>query len=265
MTYDQKRDVLWLLDAGRRSPSRRTRRRTTPARRSSAGAVGFARRDKYMRFERGVSIVRGGRTISADAALAYLTDDENAVKALELRGNSRITMSGRRRRRAAGDGRARHEPRLTAATARRSSARCSRAAASSRWPAPAASRGGASPAETIDVDARRPDGAVTACSAAREQVQLTMPADKDTPERVDPVGRHGRHGRAGQGPDRRDVQQGRRVPRGARRTTAARRAFRDARRSCLTETAESTTRSSRAARRSRTARRRRPRPTRGIR
>jgi lipopolysaccharide transport protein LptA len=40
-----------------------------------------------------MNVVRGDRTISADTAMAYLTDDGKAIKSLELRGNSRIAMA----------------------------------------------------------------------------------------------------------------------------------------------------------------------------
>ena len=91
MTYDEQRDVLWLLKDVKItvSPDRKT---DDPGATIVSGTAGLARRDKYMRFEGGVSIVRAGRTIEAKSALAYLTDDGNAVKAMELRGDSRIAM-----------------------------------------------------------------------------------------------------------------------------------------------------------------------------
>lgn len=92
MTYDRKRDVLWLLDQAviDVAPDKKT---DDPGAKIVAGAFGYARRDKYMRFERTMNVVRGDRTISADTAMAYLTDDDKAIKSLELRGNSRIAMA----------------------------------------------------------------------------------------------------------------------------------------------------------------------------
>jgi LPS export ABC transporter protein LptC/lipopolysaccharide transport protein LptA len=92
MTYDKKRDVLWLLDQAviNVAPDKKTE---DPGAKILAGAFGYARREKYMRFERTVNVVRGDRTISGDTAMAYLTDDEKAIKSLELRGNSRIAMA----------------------------------------------------------------------------------------------------------------------------------------------------------------------------
>jgi lipopolysaccharide transport protein LptA len=92
MTYDRKRDVLWLLDQAviTVAPDKRT---DDPGAKINAGAFGYARRDRYMRFERTMNVVRGDRTISGDTAMAYLTDDDKAIKSLELRGNSRIGMA----------------------------------------------------------------------------------------------------------------------------------------------------------------------------
>ena len=92
MTYDRKRDVLWLLDQAAINVAA-DKKTDDPGAKIIAGAFGYARRDNYMRFERTMSVVRGDRTISADTAMAYLTEDGKAIKSLELRGNSRIGMA----------------------------------------------------------------------------------------------------------------------------------------------------------------------------
>jgi LPS export ABC transporter protein LptC len=92
MTYDRKRDVLWLLDQALINVAA-DKKTDDPGAKINAGAFGYARRDNYMRFERTMNVVRGDRTISADTAMAYLTDDGKAIKSLELRGNSRIAMA----------------------------------------------------------------------------------------------------------------------------------------------------------------------------
>lgn len=88
MTYDRNRDVLWLLDKAviRTQPDENGEGGAS----IDAGAAGFARADKYMRFERGVKMVQQGQTILADGAVAYLTPDEKHVRMLELRGSSRV-------------------------------------------------------------------------------------------------------------------------------------------------------------------------------
>ena len=57
----------------------------------TAGAFGDARRDRYMRFERGMKLVRPGQTIEADEAMVYLLPDRDEPDMIELRGNARIT------------------------------------------------------------------------------------------------------------------------------------------------------------------------------
>ncbi len=92
MTYDRKRDVLWLLDQAVINVAA-DKKTDDPGAKITAGAFGYARRDNYMRFERTMNVVRGDRTISADTGMAYLTEDGKAIKSLELRGNSRIAMA----------------------------------------------------------------------------------------------------------------------------------------------------------------------------
>ena len=93
LTYDKARDVLSLLD--------RVVIRTAPDEKGEggvdidAGTAGFARADKYMRFERGVTLVGQGQTIEADTAVAYLTPDEQRIQMLELRGRSSVKGASR--------------------------------------------------------------------------------------------------------------------------------------------------------------------------
>ena len=58
----------------------------------SAGTATFARRDKFVRFERDVRIQRGGQMIEADTAVANLSADENDRDA-GAADNARITTS----------------------------------------------------------------------------------------------------------------------------------------------------------------------------
>ena len=180
MTYDQKRDVLWLLDQVdiTVAPDKKT---NDPGAKITCGSVGFARREKYMRFERDVSIHRGGRTISADSVLAHLTDDEKKVKAWELRGNSHIAMSD------AADGGLQamgsKDMNLTNGPDGETIERALLAGASAIQMAGAGGKPGRRIAgNTLDVKLAD-DSTVTSLSA-RQQVQLTVPADKDTPARV---------------------------------------------------------------------------------
>ena len=91
MTYDKNLDVLVILDQAHVLIASDT---------SGSGATDItsptatvARRDKYLRFERGIKALRGGQVIEADNSLAHLKDDEEHIESIELRGNSRITES----------------------------------------------------------------------------------------------------------------------------------------------------------------------------
>jgi lipopolysaccharide export system protein LptA len=180
MTYDELRDVLWLLKDVKIvvAPDRKT---NDPGATIVSGSAGLARHDKYMRFEGGVSIVRAGRTIEAKSALAYLTDDGNSVKAMELRGDSRIAIKepspGGLQALAAPDMNLGFRP--DGETIQRALL----AGGGVIQMAGAAGKAGRRIAgKTIDV-ALGDQNEVTSL-AARDQVQLTIPADKDTPERT---------------------------------------------------------------------------------
>jgi LPS export ABC transporter protein LptC len=91
MTYDQRRDVMWLLDKARIQVA--PDKGKDPGLRLESGAAGLARRENYVRFDRGFTARRDAMTMNADAAMAYLSDDEERLESLELRGNSRIVMN----------------------------------------------------------------------------------------------------------------------------------------------------------------------------
>ena len=179
MTYDQKRDVLWLLEQAHVIVKADAKTKGTAD--ITAGSFGYARRDKYMRFERGCRALREGRIIEADTCTAFLTDDESKLKTLELRSNSRITTSGATegglQQMAARDMNISYGP--DGETIEHAVLLGTGAIQL------AGANGGAGrkiAGSMIDVQFA-PDGSLTAISA-REQVELVMPATKDTPERV---------------------------------------------------------------------------------
>ena len=57
----------------------------------TAGAFGFARRDRYMRFERTMHMDREGQIIDANEAVVHLFPDRDEPDLIELRGDSRVT------------------------------------------------------------------------------------------------------------------------------------------------------------------------------
>jgi lipopolysaccharide export system protein LptA len=87
-TFDEQRDTLWLLDQAvvRFAPEGASGPMDV-----AAGSAGFARRERYMRFERGVRMTRAGQIIEADESTAHLFPDRDEPDQIELRGNSRIT------------------------------------------------------------------------------------------------------------------------------------------------------------------------------
>jgi lipopolysaccharide export system protein LptA/lipopolysaccharide export system protein LptC len=87
--YDRGRDVLWLLDRVRVAFAADERGRG--AGNVEAGAAGFARRDRYFRFERRVRITRAGQVVEADTAVAYMAPDEDRIQTIELRGGARVS------------------------------------------------------------------------------------------------------------------------------------------------------------------------------
>lgn len=87
-TFDQQRNTLWLLDQANVhfAPDG-----TAGAMDVTAGAFGFARTDRYMRFERTVHMDREGQLIDAGEAVVHLFPDRDEPDLIELRGDSRVT------------------------------------------------------------------------------------------------------------------------------------------------------------------------------
>jgi lipopolysaccharide export system protein LptA len=181
MTYDRHRDVLWLLDKVviENQPDEQGQ----DAADIEAGAAGLARADKYMRFERGVRMVREGQTIEADGGVAYLTPDEKRVQMLELRGSSRVrgapsAAEGGLKNMAARD------MNLTYAEDGRTLQRALLSGNGSIDLAGGTGRAGRRlSGEFIDVGLS-PDGTVVTALLARDKVVLELFADKATPART---------------------------------------------------------------------------------
>ena len=90
-TFDEQRDMLTILDKadvhfapeGKEGPMDVT-----------AGAFTYARRDRFMRFERTMHMDRGGQLIDADDGTVKLYPDRDETDLVELRGNARVTGGG---------------------------------------------------------------------------------------------------------------------------------------------------------------------------
>jgi LPS export ABC transporter protein LptC/lipopolysaccharide transport protein LptA len=59
----------------------------------ASGALEFKRRERTLRFDRGMKATRAHEVLEADAAVAHLSDDEQRLEAVELREHSRITAT----------------------------------------------------------------------------------------------------------------------------------------------------------------------------
>jgi lipopolysaccharide export system protein LptA len=88
MTFDRNLDVLTILDQAVVHMVDDDGRGAADI---TCGAATFARRDKYRRFERSVRMTRGGQVLEADTVVATLSADEKRVETVDLRENSRIT------------------------------------------------------------------------------------------------------------------------------------------------------------------------------
>lgn len=90
MTYDNNQDVLVVLDQAHVKVTGRGGGGTTEI--TSATAT-LARRDRYVRFDQTIKALRAGQIIEADSAVAHLSEDEERLESVELRGHSRVTAS----------------------------------------------------------------------------------------------------------------------------------------------------------------------------
>jgi LPS export ABC transporter protein LptC len=91
MTWDKNSDIMTILDQAivHVAPDAKGAGATE----ITAGMAAFARRDRFIRFERTVRIQRSGQIIEAATAVAYLSEDEKRVDTIELHDQARITAA----------------------------------------------------------------------------------------------------------------------------------------------------------------------------
>ena len=87
MTYDKNTDVLTIVDTAH---VRMVDEGDNTTGEFAAGNATLARVENYLALDRVVHALRGEQTIDADRATARLTENEQAITAIELRGNSRV-------------------------------------------------------------------------------------------------------------------------------------------------------------------------------
>ncbi len=176
-TYDQNRDVLWLLDQAQVTIAED--KQGAGAMRGSAGSAGLARADHYLRLSKAAHVVAEERTIDADEITAFLTPDDEHVQVMELRGHSRITGSGRDVQSMSAD-----NIDLTYAADGRTlqNSRLMQNAVLQLPGDPGKRNGRRISASAIDLT-MAPDGRTVTNLNATEHVQVDLPADGDQPAR----------------------------------------------------------------------------------
>lgn len=91
MTYNQASDELSLADEARVTVNDGAGR---PQTEFTSGAATLARHQKYLALEGNVHALRGGEVLEADHGLARLSNNEESVTFIELRGNARVSGGG---------------------------------------------------------------------------------------------------------------------------------------------------------------------------
>jgi lipopolysaccharide export system protein LptA len=180
LTWDKTQDVLTILDQAVVAVAADDKGQGAVD--VTAGTASFARKAKYIRFDRLVRILRGPQIIEGDSAVAYLSDDENRIETFDLTGNARITvgkatvggleaLSGRSMNlKYAADGET-LEHALISDTA------------SIQLAGEAGTSGRQIAANILDISLA-PDGATPTALVGRGAVQLTFPPEPATPGRI---------------------------------------------------------------------------------
>jgi lipopolysaccharide transport protein LptA len=176
-TFDEQRDTLWILDQAivHLAPEG-----DAGAMDVTAGAFGYARRDRYLRFEKTMRMDREGQVTDANEATVHLYPDRDEPDMMELRGNSRVAGGkgmGVVRSMAARD------MNLDYAEDGRS---LQNATLAGRADIQLATKGGSAgqrlEGEYMDIGLE-PDGSVRSL-VTREGAVVTLPATRDTPTRT---------------------------------------------------------------------------------
>jgi LPS export ABC transporter protein LptC len=178
-TYDLQRDVLWLLDQAHITLAPGAG--GADAAEITSSAAGFARRERYMRFDGAVKVVRGPQIVEADRGVAYLAGEDDRLEMLELRGNSRVSGTPS----AAGglDSMSSADMNLAYGEDGQTLQRATLAGRGVvQLQGAAGDPGRRLAAEAIDMHLA-PDGETLTSLVAREAVQLDLPTEADGPRR----------------------------------------------------------------------------------
>jgi lipopolysaccharide export system protein LptA len=175
-TYDQTREIFWIQQNAvvKVAPAKDG----SGALDATAAAIGMARQEHYIRLQGNGRIAGEGRIAQAEEIVIHLTDDDERVRTLELRGNSRIegTSGGAQSMSArdidmtyAEDGRTLRQTRLVDN-------------AVVQLPGASGAAGKRIVGTTIDLSLGA-DGSTITGLVANDQVQVDLPAEADAPAR----------------------------------------------------------------------------------
>jgi lipopolysaccharide transport protein LptA len=172
-TYDQNRDLFRVREQARIDVAAGEGQEPLEA---TASAIELARAEHHVRLERNGKIVGDGRVAEADDIIVRLTDDDERIRMLELRGNSRITGTGSGPQSMtarnidmtyADDGRTLQQSRLMEN-------------AVVDLPGSGSAGGKRIAGQTIDIGLG-PDGSTVTSLAAQDRVQVDLPAEGTSP------------------------------------------------------------------------------------
>jgi lipopolysaccharide transport protein LptA len=175
-TYDQTREVFWIQQNATVNVA--PAQNGSGALEATAAAIGMARQEHYIRLQGNGRIVGEGRVAEAEEIVIRLSEDDERVRALELRGNSRITATAATAQSMtardidmtyAEDGRTLRQTRLVDN-------------AIVQLPASGGSAGKRISASTVDLSLGA-DGSTITGLLANDHVQLDLPAEGDAPAR----------------------------------------------------------------------------------
>ncbi len=175
-TYDRDREVLWVLDQSHITVAEGPGGQG--AIEATSGSAGLARAEHYLRLTRNGRMTSEGRVIEADEITVRLTDDDERLRMLELRGKSRMT--GGPGGRGVQSMEARDIDLSYAEDGRTLQHALLIDNAVVHLPGERKSGGRRIAGKTIDIG-MAPDGAAVTNLNATESVQVDLPADGDSP------------------------------------------------------------------------------------
>jgi len=177
-TYDNTRDVLWMLERARIDVDRDAQGQGETH--MTAGSAGFARADRYIRLQDNASVNREGQTLTGDSVTVFLQPTADIVELIELRGSSRASLPAPQQLQAlqATDINLAYQP--DGRTLRQATL-AENASVQFRGQGGGAGRRLAGALIDMQLDA---DGTTMTGLSAQENVQLTVPAAGATPART---------------------------------------------------------------------------------